>query len=78
MRGRKGKVGVSDGGAATPKAGTLLLRSGGKKLVSDSFVSLLIRQNYEDEMVYGNGFGGGDVDGLHVLLKRRGFNCSTC
>ncbi len=50
----------------------------GEKLVLDSFVSLLILQNYEDEMVYGNGFGGGAVDGLHVLLKRRGFNCSTC
>ena len=42
------------------------------------FVSQLILQNYEDEMVYGNDFGGGDVDGLYVLLKRRGFNCSTC
>lgn len=50
----------------------------GKKLVLDSFVLTLILQNYEDEMVYGNGFGGGAVDGLHVLLKRRGFNCSTC
>ena len=58
--------------------GGLLLRSGGEKLDLDNLVLTLIRQNYEDEMVYGNGFGGGDVDGLHVLLKRRGFNCSTC
>lgn len=71
---------MSDGGAATPKAGggRYSIGAEGKKLVLDSFVLTLILQNYEDEMVYGNGFGGGDVDGLHVLLKRRGFNCSTC
>lgn len=64
--------GYSKGGDATPS------ERGGKSWFWIVFVSLLIRQNYEDEMVYGNGFGGGDVDGLHVLLKRRGFNCSTC
>lgn len=70
---------MSDGGAATPKAGGAApSERRGKSWFWIVLFLTLIRQNYEDEMVYGNGFGGGAVDGLHVLLKRRGFNCSTC
>lgn len=65
-------------GSGYSKVGRYSFGAVEEKLVLDSFVLTLILQNYEDEMVYGNGFGGGAVDGLYVLLKRRGFNCSTC